>query len=86
MEELGAHARYWRDTLILAAALLGAILLIGMVLIFGVESFNQYRFFRFPFGFYLIAQGLVLAIAAGGFWYARVQQRLDEELSESGEF
>ncbi|XSG80881.1 MAG: DUF4212 domain-containing protein [Methyloligella sp. ZOD6] len=83
---LSARDRYWRHSLILAAGLLGALTVTAIVLTFGEEEFNAYGFFGFPLGFYALAQGLVLLIAGGAFWYARVQDRLDEELGESEEF
>ncbi|MFD0988244.1 DUF4212 domain-containing protein [Methyloligella solikamskensis] len=83
---LSARALHWRHSLILAAGLLGALAVTAIILTFGETEFNAYGFFGFPLGFYALAQGLVLLIAGGAFWYARVQDRLDEELGESEEF
>ena len=42
-------------------------------------------FLRFPLGFYLLAQGLLIGIVAGCFWSTRVQERIDRALVESEE-
>jgi putative solute:sodium symporter small subunit len=81
-----ARALYWRHSLILAGGLLGTLAVTAMILTFGETEFNTYSFFGFPLGFYALAQGLILLIAGGAFWYARVQDRLDEQVSESEEF
>jgi putative solute:sodium symporter small subunit len=86
MSAFGAHRRYRLQGLILAASLLGVLFIVVLTVTLGTNQFDQYHFFRFPFGFYLVAQALLIAIAAAGFWFAHVQERLDQELDESGEF
>jgi putative solute:sodium symporter small subunit len=43
-------------------------------------------FLRFPLGFYLLAQGLLIGIVAVCFWSAAAQERIDKAFSESEEF
>jgi len=81
-----ARDLYWRHSLILAAGLLGAVAVTAIILTFGETELRAYGCFGFPLGFYARAQGLILMIAGGAFWFARVQDRLDEQVSESEEF
>ena len=50
------------------------------------EILDEIGFLRFPLGFYLLAQGLLIGIAAVCFWSAGVQERIDKAFSESEEF
>jgi putative solute:sodium symporter small subunit len=86
MSEIGARGRFRQQSLTLAAMLLCVLLFAALVAIFGAGQFDRFQFFRFPLGFYLAGQALPIAIAAVGFWFARMQDRLDLELSEAAEF
>ncbi len=83
MTEEPSRDRHRRRTLILAAAVLAAVLAAVAGVTAGAAGLNAYRFLRFPLGFYLLAQGLLFAIVAVGFWFARRQDRIDDERSES---
>jgi putative solute:sodium symporter small subunit len=74
---------YWLKTLILAVATLSLVLLAVITVVLTATSLNQYYFLHFPLGFYLLAQGLLIFIAAACFWFVRVQERLDQARSES---
>ena len=70
------HQRYWRKTL----ALTGALLLVWLVVTFGVTYYARelnFRFFGWPFSFWMAAQGglgiYVLIVAV----YTAVMRRLD---------
>jgi putative solute:sodium symporter small subunit len=75
--------RHRRRTLILAAAVLAAVFAVVAVAAMSAAGLNAYRVLRLPLGFYLLAQGLLFAIVAMGFWFARRQDRIDDERSES---
>jgi putative solute:sodium symporter small subunit len=47
---------------------------------------DAFGFLRFPLGFYLLAQGLLIGIVAVCFWSASAQERIDRAFSESEEF
>lgn len=86
MREHEAKGLYWRQSVILAAALLGSLALGVVVAVLAMGRLDTYRLFGFPLGFLFLAQGLVLIIAAAGFWYQRTQQKLDEEFGEHREY
>jgi putative solute:sodium symporter small subunit len=74
-----------RTTLLLVIATL--VVALGAVVAVAVMAgpLNQIDFLRFPLGFYLLAQGLLIGIVALAFWSTRVQERIDRKLSESEE-
>jgi putative solute:sodium symporter small subunit len=74
-----------RRTLILAVAVLASVLAAVVLVVATVPELNQYRILRFPLGFYLVAQGLLIAITAASFWFAGTQERIDQERGESEE-
>jgi len=47
---------------------------------------DEIGFLRFPLGFYLLAQGLLIGIVALCFWSAAAQERIDKAFSEGEEF
>jgi putative solute:sodium symporter small subunit len=49
------------------------------------EQLDQIGFLRFPLGFYLLAQGLLIGMVALAFWSTRVQERIDRSFSEGEE-
>jgi len=58
-------------------------LVIWAVVSFGVHFFasslNTVRFLGFPLGFYMAAQGSLIIFVVLLFWFARRQNRIDEE-------
>ena len=44
-------------------------------------ALNHFWFLHFPFGFYLLAQGLLFFTIVVSFWYVRVQERIDHTRS-----
>jgi putative solute:sodium symporter small subunit len=83
-EQPGRDRHRWTTLLLVIATLavaLGAV--VAVVAMAG--PLDQIDFLRFPLGFYLLAQGLLIGIVALAFWSTRVQERIDRTLSESEE-
>ena len=80
----GRDRHRWK-TLLLAVA----TLIIAFGAVFAVVAFagrlDQIGFLRFPLGFYLLAQGLLIGMVALAFWSTRVQERIDRSFSEGEE-
>jgi putative solute:sodium symporter small subunit len=83
-EQPGRDRHRWK-TLILAIA----TPIIVFAAVFAVVAFagplDQVGFLRFPLGFYLLAQGLLIGMVALAFWSIRVQERIDRSFSEGEE-
>jgi putative solute:sodium symporter small subunit len=83
-EQPGRDRHRWK-TLLLALA----TLIIVFAAVFAAVAFagrlDQIGFLRFPLGFYLLAQGLLIAMVALAFWSTRMQERIDRSFSESEE-
>ncbi len=78
-----ARDRHQLQTSILAIAILSMVLLAVLLAVTFAPWLNQFGFLHFPLGFYLLAQGLLIFIVAAGFWFIRVQERIDLARSES---
>ena len=85
MTEQPERDRHRWKTLLLAIA----TLIIVFAAVFAVVAFagqlDQIGFLRFPLGFYLLAQGLLIGMVALAFWSTRVQERIDRSFSEGEE-
>ena len=83
-EQPGRDRHRWK-TLLLAIA----TLIIAFGAVFAAVAFagrlDQIGFFRFPLGFYLLAQGLLIGMVALAFWSTRMQERIDRSFSEGEE-
>jgi putative solute:sodium symporter small subunit len=70
---------YWRKT----SGLMWLMLAIWFVASFLIHAFapslNAIRFFGFPLGFYMAAQGSLIVFVVMLFWFAQRQNRIDEE-------
>jgi putative solute:sodium symporter small subunit len=82
-DEHPARDRHQIQTLILAIAILSMALLAVFLTVTAVSWLNRYGFLHFPLGFYLLAQGLLIFIVAVGFWFIRIQERIDLARGES---
>jgi len=82
-DEHPARDRHQIQTLILASAILSMALLAVFLTITAATWLNRYGFLHFPLGFYLLAQGLLIFIVAVGFWFIRMQERIDLARGES---
>jgi len=83
-EQPGRDRHRWKT---LALAIVTLIIVFAAV--FAVVAFagrlDTIGFLRFPLGFYLLAQGLLLGMVALAFWSTRVQERTDRSFSEGEE-
>jgi putative solute:sodium symporter small subunit len=86
LTEHAARDRHQLRTLILAVGILLSVLVTICVVAATATGLDHFRFLRFPLGFYLVAQGLLIGIAAAAFWFARAQDRIDRERDESEEY
>ena len=71
------HRRYWRKTLAVTAMLL----LVWFVVTFGVGYFARalsFRFFGWPFSFWVGAQGALVVYVLIVAFYAHAMAKLDE--------
>lgn len=80
-----ARNRHQMRTLVLAVFVLAAIAAAVILTATAIGWLDQYWFLHFPLGFYLVAQGLLILIVAAGFWYVRMQERLDRRRFETEE-
>lgn len=71
--------RYWSST----RALMFFMLFLWIVFSFGVHFFvkdlNTIQFLGFPLGFYMAAQGSLIAFVVMLFWFAYAQDRIDRK-------
>jgi putative solute:sodium symporter small subunit len=78
---------YWRRTLVLTGVLLGIWFVVTYVVAFFAVPLNEIKFFGFPLGFYMAAQGSLIVYVVIIGYYARVMNRRDTEygVHEDGE-
>jgi putative solute:sodium symporter small subunit len=70
---------YWNKTKSLMFTMLGLWVFFGYVIHMFVEQLNSIVSFGFPLGFYMAAQGSLIAFVVMLFWFARRQNAIDEE-------
>ncbi len=80
-----AVSRYWRRTALITVALLLAWFGITFASAYFADQLNRFDFLGFPLGFYLCAQGNLLAYLLIVWVYAKLMNRLDER-TRAGEF
>jgi putative solute:sodium symporter small subunit len=83
--EHAVRDRHQLRTLIVAVTILSVVLLTVIATILYATALNHFWFLHFPLGFYLLAQGLLIAIVVVTFWYVRVQERIDHTRSVNEE-
>ena len=83
-EQPGRDRHRWQTLLLVVATLIIALGAIVAAVIFA-DRLDEIIFLRFPLGFYLLAQGLLIGMVALAFWSTRVQERIDRRLSEGEE-
>ena len=70
---------YWKKT----SRLMWIIMTLWVIFSFVIPAFavqlNQIKFFGFPLGFYMAAQGSLIAFVVLCFWNASAQNKIDEE-------
>ncbi len=73
--------RYWRKT----SQLMWIVLVLWAGLGLGVHLFadalNRLVLFGFPLGYFMAAQGSLIGFVVLIFWYARRQNRIDEDFN-----
>ena len=75
---------YWRKNLTLTAVLLGIWFLVSFVAVWYARELNQIDFIG-PLGYYMGAQGALVAYLAIIWFYARTMNRLDDDYSSDGD-
>ncbi|HFD15404.1 MAG TPA: DUF4212 domain-containing protein [Rhodospirillales bacterium] len=79
MPSPGQMTEYWARTRNLMITVLLLWFFFGFVVHFFVEALNRITILGFPLGFYMAAQGSLIAFVVIIFWYAHRQNRIDEE-------
>ena len=80
-EHAGRDRHRWQTLLLVISTILVALGAVAAVVIF-VGPLDEIGFLRFPLGFYLLAQGLLIGLVALAFWSTRMQEHIDRRLSE----
>ncbi len=70
---------YWNKTRSLMFLMLGLWVFFGYIIHMFVVQLNSIVIFGFPLGFYMAAQGSLIAFVIMLFWFARKQNGIDEE-------
>jgi putative solute:sodium symporter small subunit len=70
---------YWNKTRNLMFFMLGLWVFFGYIIHMFVEQLNNITIIGFPLGFYMAAQGSLIAFVIMLFWFARKQNSIDEE-------
>ena len=78
---------YWSRTSQLMRTILVLWLFFGFLVHMAAPGLNQVHLpiFRFPLGFYMAAQGSLIAFVFLCFWNARAQNQIDEDFNVSEE-
>jgi putative solute:sodium symporter small subunit len=76
---------YWSRTSSLMWTLLVLWVFFGFVVHFFAPQLNGIRILGFPLGFYMAAQGSLIAFVVMCFWNASAQNKIDEEFGVSDE-
>lgn len=72
-------AAYWRRTSGLMWLMLAIWLFAGFAVHLFAPSLNSIHVLGFPLGFYMAAQGSLIIFVVQLFWFAKAQNRIDEE-------
>ena len=70
---------YWNRTRSLMFVMLGLWVFFGYFIHLFAVQLNNIVIFGFPLGFYMAAQGSLIAFVVMLFWFARKQNGIDEE-------
>ena len=83
-EQPGRDRHRWK-TLVLTIFTLFVLFGAVIAVVAFVRPLDEIGFLRFPLGFFLLAQGLLIGMVALAFWSTRVQERIDRSFSEGEE-
>ena len=72
-------AAHWKRTHSLMLTVIALWAFFSFVIHLFAPVLNKISFIGFPLGFYMAAQGSLIAFVILIFWYARRQNRIDEE-------
>jgi putative solute:sodium symporter small subunit len=78
-------AAYWSRTSKLMWTLLALWFVFSFVVHYFAPGLNKVRILGFPLGFYMAAQGSLIAFVIMCFWNAKAQTKIDEEFGVSDE-
>jgi putative solute:sodium symporter small subunit len=70
---------HWADTQKLTYIMIGLWLFFGFVVHMFAPALNGIVIFGFPLGFYMAAQGSLIAFVAMLFWFAGAQDKVDRK-------
>jgi putative solute:sodium symporter small subunit len=73
------RVRYWEKTRGLMFTMIGLWIFFAFIIHMFVVPLNSIVILGFPLGFYLAAQGSLIAFVVMLFWFARKQNSIDEE-------
>jgi putative solute:sodium symporter small subunit len=71
--------RYWQRTSGLMWTMFAIWVFFSFVIHFFVNSLNEIKILGFPLGFYMAAQGSLIAFVVLLFWFAHRQDSIDRE-------
>jgi putative solute:sodium symporter small subunit len=80
-EQPGRDRYRWKTLLLTSFTLLLVFGTVFAAVVFA-RKLDEIGFLRFPLGFYLLAQGLLIGMVALAFWSTRMQERFDRRLNE----
>ena len=78
MQLTARHHEYWRKNLRITAFLLGIRFFVSFVLVFFARDLD-FKFFGWPFSFWVAAQGALVVYCVIIWYYARYMNKLDRE-------
>ena len=78
MQLSARHHEYWRKNLQITALLLGIWFFVTFVLVFFARDLD-FKFFGWPFSFWVAAQGALVVYCLIIWYYARYMNKLDIE-------
>lgn len=70
---------YWPKTMNLMYLMMGLWIFFGFIIHMFVKPLNAITVAGFPLGFYMAAQGSLIAFVVMLFWFARRQDQIDRE-------
>jgi len=73
------RARHWEKTRSLMFTMLGLWIFFSFIIHMFVNVLNGISIFGFPLGYYMAAQGSLIAFVVMLFWFAKKQNAIDEE-------
>lgn len=71
--------RYWQRTSTLMWTMLAMWLFFSFIVHMFVVPLNSIKIAGFPLGFYMAAQGSLIAFVVMLFWFAKAQDKIDRE-------